>query len=139
LRRYLRSKLLVVAFAGTALLSTVGVSIPASAHEFEASRTISINRSPRGAVNAGRRVRFFGRIQSARRSCENFELVELVRVNSGVVARDISDADGDYSMRVRVRRTGRYFSRVITTLRGEHPHRHVCLAAQSRTIRVRVR
>ncbi|HEV8663386.1 MAG TPA: hypothetical protein VGT06_09655 [Candidatus Methylomirabilis sp.] len=138
MRRYLRSKLLVVAFAGTALLATLGGSVPASAHEFEASRTITIHRRPRGVVDPGTRVRFFGRIISDRHSCENFELVELIRVGRGVVARDISDSEGNYSMRKRVFRTGRYFSRVITTISGRHPHRHVCLAAQSRTIRVRV-
>ncbi len=139
MRRYLRSKLLTVAMAGTAALSTVGVAEVATAHEFEADRTITIDRRPKGPVQRGTRVRFFGQISSPRRACENFELVELVRRNTGVVARDVSDGQGRYSMRIRVRRTGRYFTRVSGTFSGVHPHRHVCEPGQSRTIRVRVR
>jgi hypothetical protein len=41
-------------------------------------------------------------------------------------------------MRKRVFSTGRYSSRVLATIRGMDPHRHVCLAARSRTIRVPV-
>jgi hypothetical protein len=138
MRRYLRSRLVAVALAGTAAFSTVGAPLPATAHEFEADRTIGISRRPRGVVPRGTSVRFLGRIHSDQRSCKNFELVELVRVNKGVVARDISDAFGAYSMRARVGRTGRYFTRVVTTISGTHPHRHTCLAGRSRTIRVPV-
>lgn len=137
MRPRFRSKLMVVAVGSAILIS--GFSLPAAAHQFEETTTLSMSRRPRGAVKRGTVVRFFGRLNSARASCERGKLIELVRVGSGVVGRDITDREGDYLIRKSVRRTGDYFTRFSGTARGTHPHRHICFGSRSPTRHVRVR
>jgi hypothetical protein len=67
------------------------------------------------------------------------ELVELFRIGKGVVATDLSDNSGEFSMRVRVRASGSYVAKVDSSANGLHPHRHVCWGARSNVVRVRVR
>jgi hypothetical protein len=128
---------MAVAVGGTILMA--GFSLPAVAHQFEASTTLSMQRRPRGAVNPGTVVRFFGRLQSARARCERGKLIELVRVGRGVVGRDITDRDGDYVIRKAIRRTGDFYTRFPGTAGGTHPHRHICFGSRSVIRHVRVR
>jgi hypothetical protein len=136
-RSRFRSKLLAVALGGAILVP--GLSIPAGAHNFEETTRLSIRRRPTGTVNRGTRVVFSGRLNSDRASCERRKLVELMRVGTGTVGRDITDRQGDYRIGTRVRRDGRYFTRFSGTASGPHPHRHVCFGDRSDFRRVRVR
>jgi hypothetical protein len=134
-----RARVLAVAVGGTVLLSGLSAGDVAVAHNFEATRSITLARRPTGRVKRNTRVRFFGRVRSAQPSCYRNELVELIRIGSGVVSSDISDRSGEYSLRIRVRRTGRYQARVMGTASGVHPNRHVCYGARSNILTVRMR
>jgi hypothetical protein len=135
----LRRRALAVALGCLVLLSVASIGEVALAHNFEATRSISLARRPTGKVKKGTRVTFFGRVRSEAQSCYRNELVELIRIGSGVVSSDITDRSGEYSMRIRVRRTGRYVARVSTTASGAHPHRHVCYGAKSNIVTVKVK
>lgn len=133
-----RTRVLVVAFGCALVLTGTSIGEIAVAHNFEETRSISLARRPTGTVDRGTRVTFFGRVRSAEPSCYKNELVELVRIGSGVVSSDLTNSQGEYSMRIRVRRTARYLARASTTASGVHPHRHVCFGAKSNIVKVRV-
>jgi hypothetical protein len=139
LPRKIRSRPLAVVVGCLLLLSGLSAGEVAVAHTFDATRSISLARRPTGKVKRGTRVTFFGRVRSEQPSCYKYELVELIRIGSGVVSSDITNGSGEYSMRLRVRRTGRYLARVTGTASGVHPNRHVCYGAKSNLVTVRVR
>lgn len=130
MRPRFRAKLLAVALGGALIVPVMG--IPAAAHQFEQSTSLSINRRPGGRVRAGTAVRFFGRLNSARPTCERNKLITLFRRGSGAVGRDLTNRSGDWSITRRVNRTGTYFARFNGTASGPHPHRHICFGSRSR-------
>lgn len=134
-----RSRVLVIAVGGMVLLSGLSAGEVAVAHNFEATRSISLARRPTGRVKKGTRVTFYGRVKSSEPFCYQKELVELIRIGSGVISSDLTDNAGEFSMRVRVRRAGSYIARVQGTASGTHPHLHVCYGAKSNVVKVRTR
>jgi hypothetical protein len=120
--------------AGALLMSGLAV-----AHEFQDTTSVSISRSPTGKVKKGTKVRFFGSVNAAHLFCERGRRVNLYRYGVGVVASDVTNSKGVYSMTYRVPRTSRFSTIARAKVGGAHPHRHVCYSASSRTIRVRTR
>jgi hypothetical protein len=129
-----RTPVVALAMVGALLLSEVAV-----AHNFQATSTVSISRSPTGVVRKGTRVRFFGRVQSSQAFCKRGRRVNLYRYGHGVVASDVTSRKGYYSMYYRVPRTSRFSAIAKAKYQGVHPHRHVCYSASSRTIKVPTR
>ncbi|MGH2682626.1 MAG: hypothetical protein ACRDIX_05280 [Actinomycetota bacterium] len=132
--RPLRSWVLAVAVAWGLLVADVAV-----AHNFQATSSVSISRKPTGVVKKGTRVRFFGKVSSSQLFCRQGRRVRLYRYGHGVVAKAVTNSEGRYSMRYRVRRTSRFSVIAKGKMEGVHPHRHVCYSATSRTLRVRTR
>ena len=121
----LRAKLFVVASA--AIVVVPFAPMPAESHEFNASSSISINRSGN---------RFFGRVSSSRNSCERNRSVTLFRTRNGrtrVAERTTTNSNGNWS--ATARRKGRYHAQVSSRTTGPYPHVHTCRGDRSRTIR----
>jgi hypothetical protein len=125
------SVLLVTLFAGTI----------AEAHVSNVSTSLSINKSPRRAVDAGRKVIIFGDLSSANADCVRNQEITLFRKKRGPDRRlgtDQTDNEGEYRFKIRPRRTRRYYTRFAGSVETSYGHSHTCQASRSRTIRVRV-
>jgi hypothetical protein len=121
----------------TMVLSIFGGVASAHTRSFETS--LSIDRSPDGAVAPGTVVTFSGELSSGKKACITNSRIRLIQIGEGVVGRDRTDGQGRYLIRERVNETARFRVRYAgEVLNGTHPHSHVCEGSSSSRIRVRV-
>lgn len=115
-------------FVGTALAHTVSYNT-----------RLTLDRRPVGVISKGTVVTFFGKLQSVKDRCESNSVVKLVKIGTGVVARDRTGLRGGYSFVRTINNTARWKTRFDgKVLNAVHPHDHTCDASQSDPIRVRV-
>jgi hypothetical protein len=128
------------AIVGVFLLTTVAVGA-AFAHTFAADTSLTIAKVPSGATQAGAKVVIYGRLRSANATCRSNKVVKLMRVRPGpdkLLARDRTDAEGEYLF---VRNPGRdqtVYTRFSGTFTSTYPHSHRCRSDRSRSLFVNV-
>ena len=128
------------AFAAFVLALVAVLAIEGSAlAAFTEPTSLSIHRSPSGAVQRGTKIEIRGRLSSDRRACRRNKVIKLIRVGDGVVKLDTTNRFGRYEFERRIRRTQRFRTKFDGTAKGVHPDIKVCLASTSQTITVRVR
>ncbi|MGH2590920.1 MAG: hypothetical protein ACRDGW_09000 [Actinomycetota bacterium] len=111
----------------------------ASAHTRSFETSLSIDRSPDGAVARRTVVRFSGELSSGKKACINDSRIRLIQIGEGVVGSDRTNGQGRYVIRERVEETARFRVRYSgEVLNSTHPHNHTCEASSSSRIRVRV-
>lgn len=111
------------------------------AHVFKARPRISVDRVPDGAVNQKERVVIFGRLQTARTICRQDRVVRLLRARPGrdsLIATDTTDAEGEYLLILRPRRSMTIYTVVARSLKTSYGHSHDCARARSTNLRIRV-
>jgi hypothetical protein len=125
------------------LVAAVGMGVAAtvSAHPFVASPSLSIGKVPSGTTSPGERVVIFGKVHSGRQLCKEDRVVRLFKVRPGadrLLARDRTDAEGEYGF---VRRPGgdqRVYTRIGRLHEVSYGHDHLCRAARSNNLRINV-
>jgi hypothetical protein len=128
------------AIVGVFLLTTVAVGA-AFAHNFAADTSLTIAKVPSGATQAGAKVLIYGRLRSGNASCRTNKVVKLMRVRPGpdkLLARDRTDAEGEYLF---VRNPGRdqtVYTRFSGTFNTSYGHSHRCRSDRSRSLFVNV-
>ncbi|MEX2274152.1 MAG: hypothetical protein WEA10_01110 [Actinomycetota bacterium] len=130
--RSIRAKAAAVVIVGTLVLG----GTEAAFANFNAGTRLSISKRPNGKVKRGTRVKFTGSLKSSRRFCESRQRVVLMRKNR-VVGGDKTTSRGQYRIREKVKRSGRYRVRFNGVSRGTHPNIKTCRASSSKSVRVR--
>jgi hypothetical protein len=114
----------------------------AAAHVVDARTQVTIARVPGGKIDPRQRVVVFGRLRSAAAVCPRRKLIQLRERRRGVdpvLARDRTDAEGEYRFVLRPRRNLILYTRFAGSFASSYGHRHRCRADNSRTIRINVR
>jgi hypothetical protein len=125
---------------GVFLLTSVLVGT-AGGHTFVSDTSLSRGKVPRGATDPGDRVIIFGRLKSPRPVCRSSKLVRLMRVRPGpdkVLARDWTDAEGDYRFVRHPSRDQTVYTRFSGTFFSNYGHSHRCLGSRSRNRVIRI-
>jgi hypothetical protein len=120
---------------GVFLLTTVAVGV-AVAHTVVSATSLTIQKFPRGATNKGAAVIIAGRLKSARAACRANKTVKLMKVRPGpdrLLARDITDSEGEYFFIRHPRRDQTVYTRFSGTLVTSYGHSHECLKSRSRS------
>lgn len=115
----------------------VGTTLPAGAHSAESS--LSLRVSDR-TVRPRQEITFFGRLttEGHEQRCQSGASIKLIRVGSGVVATDVTDAQGEFSFTIDPQpNRGSYFARYRGSGRFGYGNRHRCEGDDSRTISIR--
>lgn len=133
IRRFLPAAVALVAFvcAGAA-----------GAHVIDATTNVTIQRVPGGKVDPGERVVVFGKLRSSAAVCRRREVIQLRRQRPGkdpVLARDTTDAEGEYRFVLRPRETIVVYARFAGSFESSYGHEHRCGGDNSRAIRIVVR
>lgn len=126
---------------GVFLLTTLGIGA-AVAHTFASNTSLTINKIPTSATRPGARVLIYGRLRSFRATCRANKVVKLIRVRPGpdlVLARDTTDAEGEYRFVRRPSRDQTVYTRFAGTLRTSYGHSHRCRADRSTSLFVNIR
>jgi hypothetical protein len=127
--------------AVVALIAGAGAGA-ASAHVIDARTNVTIARVPGGKIDPGRRVVVYGSLRSAAATCRGRKFIELRERRRGVdpvLARDRTDADGEYRFVLRPRRDLVVYARFAGSLVSSYGHRHRCRSDNSRAIRIALR
>jgi hypothetical protein len=132
-----RSQFLVLMVAGGFLAATLG---SVSAHEFVDNGQLTIKKNHKNPYEKHEVVVFKGKIKTDRKFCKKFRLVKLIKGQNQEVDRDITGARGRYKVTRTLRSVGvkHFHTEVTSKVGGQHPHRHVCLADRSRTMKIKV-
>ena len=129
------------AIIGVFLLTTLGIGA-AVAHNFASNTSLTINKIPSGATRPGARVIIFGRLRSFRATCRANKVVKLIRVRPGadlVLARDRTDAEGEYRFVRTPSRDQTVYTRFAGTFRSSYGHSHRCRGDRSVNVFVNIR
>jgi hypothetical protein len=124
-----------------AVFTALALAAVAAAHVFFATPSLTIAKVPRGATAAGARIVVYGQIVSGRGFCRSGRIVRLFRVRPGpdrLLARDVTDREGEYLF---VRRPGRdqtVYTRIRHRLATSYGHSHECARARSRNLFINV-
>lgn len=123
-----RSVASITALIAVAVLSVGGA--PAVWAHFDDSRvTLGVSDD---TVKPNQTITFFGRLRNEHGPCRSGETVRLVRRNTGVVARDKTDSEGEFSFRIDPQpNQGRYFARYRGAGRFGYGDSHACGADSS--------
>jgi hypothetical protein len=116
---------------------TVATVAPAGAHSVESSLSLSVSDN---TVRPRQDITFFGRLRTEghEQRCESGASIKLIRVGSGVVATDVTDAQGEFSFTIDPQpNRGSYFARYGGSGRFGYANRHRCEGDDSRTISIR--
>lgn len=108
-----------------------------SAHTFSAGTSLSSRDVPSGAVDKGDRVLVFGKLKSAQATCRAGETVELRR-KSRTLGTDVTDAEGEYRFRIRVRKDMRVFVQFDGSVETSYGHSHTCRGSNSKSVFINV-
>ena len=114
---------------------------PASAHVFDEQTSLTIRQSPARTAGPGSRVVISGRLVSGRPGCRAGKVIRLFLSRRGadrLLARDLTDADGDYRFVRRPASTQRVYVVFSQTLASSYGHSHRCRGSRSATARIRV-
>jgi hypothetical protein len=124
--------------AGGFLMAGLG---SASAHEFVDDSPLTIRKNHKNPYDKHEVVVFKGRIKTDREFCQFGRLVKLIKGKNHEVDRDITGHRGRYKVTRTLRSVGvkRFHTEVTSKVGGQHPHRHVCQADRSRTLKVVVK
>jgi hypothetical protein len=133
-----KSRFLVMLVVGGFLMAALGT---ASAHEFVDNGQLTIKKNHKNPYDKHEVVVFKGKIQTNREFCQFGRLVKLIKGKNHEVDRDITGHRGRYKVTRTLRSVGvkRFHTRVTSKVGGQHPHRHVCLADNSRTLKIVVK
>jgi hypothetical protein len=124
-----------------ALIAGAGAGA-AGAHVVDARTTVTIARIPAGKIDPGTRVVVYGRLRSAAAVCRQRKVIELHERRRGadpVLARDRTDAEGEYRFVLRPRRDLVVYARFAGSFTSSYGHQHRCRADNSRAIQIAVR
>lgn len=115
----------------------------AAAHLVDERTRLSINRVPARLVSPGARVVIFGRLRSAAgQTCTRRKVIRLMLMRRGpdrLLARDVTDAEGEYRFVRRPRGDQRVYARFSGSFESNYGHQHACHSDNSRTIFINVR
>lgn len=121
----------IAAVAGLSAALTVPNMGSVNAHSFNASSRVSIT-----ATNKG----WSGSVSSSRRACRSKRPVVIIKVfrdgDKKVFSRTSTNPKGNYFVN-RPGATGKYYAKVVRTVRGAYGHSHRCQAARSGPVRKR--
>lgn len=134
-------RLLASGVAATFLLVSIMVG-SAMAHDFTASTSLTIHKSPLGATNPGHDVVIFGKLQSSKHRCEVNKIVKLMKKRPGpdkVLDRDRTDTEGDYSFLKNPTRDMTVYTRFSGTVVDTYAHHHECLPSRSANLFINIR
>jgi hypothetical protein len=124
---------LVVAFAVATLL-LVG---PASAHVRTASTSLKLTASPT-TVHQGKTVTFTATLKSNWKKCYSQRRVVLYKEGVKQFYKG-TNTSGVAKFKVQPNKTAHYYVKFKGRKWGTHPHKHTCLASQSKTIKIVVK
>jgi hypothetical protein len=129
---------LVLMVAGGFLMAALGT---ASAHEFVDNGQLTIKKNHKNPYDKHEVVVFKGKIQSNREFCQFGRVVSLIKGKNREIDRDITGHRGRYKVTWTLNSVGvkHFHTRVASKIGGQHPHRHVCLADRSRTMKIVVK
>jgi hypothetical protein len=132
-----RSRFLILSIVGGLLLLTLA----ASAHEFEDPGPLTIRKNHKNPYDKHEVVVFKGRIKTDREFCQFARIVRLFKGPNRELDRDITGHRGRYKVTWTLNSVGikHFHTEVLSKVGGAHPHRHVCLADSSRTVKVVVK
>ena len=127
---------------GAFLLAPLGEV--ATAHEFVDKSPVTIQKNHKNPYDQGETVIFRGKIKTDRKFCKKGRRVELLKKRPGpdkFIEFDRTGARGRYKVTWPADKLGthRFYVKVQAKVGGVHPHRHVCKAARSRTVKVVVK
>lgn len=128
--------LVVVAAVTLVLVAT------AAAHTFVTSPNISIKKSPTGKTKAGKKVLVYGKVSSSHKTCKDNRNVKLFRVRQGsdkLLAKDRSDADGEYGFARHPNKTQTVYTKIASKHKVSYPHDHKCRKARSENKKIKVK
>lgn len=130
-----RFRFLVLMVAGGFLMAALGT---ASAHEFVDDGPLTIFKNHKNPYEKHEVVVFKGIIKTDREFCEFGRLVKLIKGKNHEVDRDITGHRGRYKVTRTIRSVGveHFHTEVTSKVGGQHPHRHVCTADRSRTLKI---
>lgn len=134
-----RRRLLLLLVAAATAGAVVGT---AGAHVVDAKTTLTIARVPKGKVEPRQRVVVFGRLRSQAAICRRGKLIKLRERRRGfdpVLAKDRTDAEGEYRFVLRPRRDLVLYAHFGGSLVSSYGHRHRCRGDNSRIVRIDVR
>ncbi len=133
-------RVLASGVAATFLLVSI-LATSAMAHDFVANTTLTIHKSPVGETHPGHQVAIYGKLRSARHSCEVHKVVRLMKKRPGadvLLDRDRTDTEGDYSFLRRPRHDQTVYTRFRGTLHETYGHSHQCLPSRSSDLSINV-
>jgi hypothetical protein len=116
---------------------TVASAAPAGAHSAESSLSLSVSDK---SVRPRQEITFFGSLTTDghKQRCQSGASIKLIRAGSGVVATDVTDAQGEFSFTIDPQpNRGIYFARYRGSGRFGYGNRHRCEGDDSRTITIR--
>ncbi|MGH2709840.1 MAG: hypothetical protein ACRDH9_01360 [Actinomycetota bacterium] len=126
-----------------ALASVLLVLGPSSSDAHDVVTTTSLTRFkvPGGTTQRGTNVVLLGKLRSNDLSCRDGLSVGLYRQDSTgdhLVARDVTDSEGEYVFQRRPRRDQTMIVRFAGLVQSSPDHSHDCGASASKEIRLRV-
>jgi hypothetical protein len=130
-----------VAFGATVVIAAGVWAATAAAHDFDAHPAVTASASPSGVVRPAARVLVFGKVTSKERSCIQDQTVTLYeKRRTGIVelATDTTDAEGEYKIVFRPKRSKLYFVRFAGSSESSYGHSHLCHSDNSPKFKVMV-
>jgi hypothetical protein len=129
--------------AALAAFTALLVLVPHSSNAHDASFGTSVTRFkvPGGPSHRGDRIVLMGRLRSADASCQSGLIVELYRddpAGDHLLAKDQTDANGQYVFERRPRRDQTVHVGFLGLTQTDAAHAHICGASTSKPIHVRI-
>jgi hypothetical protein len=121
---------------GSLVVAINGTAAAGWAHVFTAPTALSIQQRG-GPVDAGETVTITGKL-AGRPPCRAGQSIDLVRLGGGLVATTTTDASGRYRFEITAVERFAVQARFGGSSAGVHPHSHLCDAATSRLLRLKI-
>lgn len=132
----------VLRLLGTGLVSLlVLVGGVANAHVANIGTSLGVQKSPKGAVDPGKRVLLFGKLKSAMVECRADQQVKLFRKRPGPdrrIGTTVTDGEGEYLFRRRFGADASVYTRFQGAVEASYGHSHTCQPSRSRNLRINV-
>lgn len=126
-----------LAFLAAAAGLIAGTALPAAAHSVESRLFLDVSDR---TVRPNQQITFFGKLRTEahKAACQRNSTIQLVRVGTGVVATDVTDAQGEFSFTIDPKpNRGRYFARYAGSASFGYRNGHRCEGDDSRKISIR--
>jgi hypothetical protein len=114
-----------------------GSALPAAAHSVESRLSLDVSDQ---TVRPNQEITFFGKLRTEahKARCQRKSTIKLIRVGTGVVATDVTDAQGEFSFTIDPKpNRGRYFARYAGSSAFGYRNGHRCEGDDSRKISIR--